>query len=158
MSAQLSLEHELRTWKAFLVTHAALTRFLDADMQRAHALTLSDYEVLLQLANSDNHRLRMSTLADRVLLTRSGMTRLVRGLEEAGYVRRAACAGDARVSYAELTAAGLEKFVRARETHLEGVHRLFTSRFSASELETLAALLERLPQSPSSCRCSSGSV
>ena len=153
MSAQLLTDIELQAWKTFLVTHASLSRFLDADLQRAHQLTLSDYEVLLQLGLHEDRRLRMSDLADRVLLTRSGMTRLVGGLERAGYVKRVNCAGDARVSYAELTEDGMQKFEEARTTHVEGVRRLFSSRFSPEELATLGELLKRLPQSPGSCQC-----
>ena len=94
-----------RAWRAFLGAHAALTRRLDADLAARHGLTLSDYDVLLQLAWAGG-RLRPSELADRVLLTRAGVTRLLAGLEEAGHIRRERCEDDRRVSYAVLTPAG----------------------------------------------------
>lgn len=138
-------EAELAAWRSFLRSHASIVRSLDADLVAEHSLTLNDYEVLLYLAQAPGGRLRMSDLAQRVLLTRSGVTRLVDGLERAGFVRRAACPGDARVSYAELTEDGRSALRCAAETHVRGVRELFGERFSAAELTALAELLGRLP-------------
>jgi DNA-binding MarR family transcriptional regulator len=135
----------LVAWVGFLRSHAALTRALNSDLVNTHGLTINDYEVLLHLARADDHRLRRVDLADRLVLTASGITRLLDGLERAGYVCKAQCASDARVTYAVITDSGFEKLKEASETHLEGVRELFESRYSEAELATLAELLGRLP-------------
>ena len=140
---------EITTWVALLRVHATTTRRFNAQLVAEHGLTLNDYEVLLHLARADDRRLRRVDLAERVLLTPSGITRLLEGLERAGYVERAACASDARVTYAQLTDAGLEKLHEASETHVAGINDLFRGRFSKEELEALGGLLERLPQDAS---------
>jgi DNA-binding MarR family transcriptional regulator len=124
-------------------THAALTRRLSGDLLEHHDLTLNDYEVLLHLAVAPDRRMRRVDLAARIVLTPSGITRLLAGLERAGYVDRAACDSDARVVYAVLTDAGMEKLREARPTHLEGIRAAFAERFSENELSVLAGLLGR---------------
>jgi DNA-binding MarR family transcriptional regulator len=99
--------------------------------------------------------MRRVDLAERVVLTASGITRLLEGLERAGYVRKESCASDARVSYAAITDEGSEKLHAAAETHLQGVDDLFLSRYSGSELTTLAELLGRLPVTGADCRAES---
>ncbi len=146
LSTQVSpRQARLETWVRFLRAHAAITRQLNADLIASHELTLSDYEVLLHLADAPERALRRIDLADRVLLTPSGITRLLNGLECAGFVERGDCASDGRVVYARLTEAGLEKLREASATHLAGVGALFTERFSTEELEQLGWLLARLP-------------
>jgi len=135
----------LESWVSFLRAHAAITRQLNADLLNAHGLTLSDYEVLLRLSSAEHKMMRRVDLAQSVLLTASGITRLLDGLEQAGYVEKAACESDARVSYAKLTSAGGRKLSEAGETHLAGIEELFTGRYSDDELERLAELLSRLP-------------
>lgn len=147
-------ETELEAWRAFLHGHAAITRALDAELVASHRVTLSDYEVLLYLAQAPERRLRMSELAERVLLTRSGVTRLVDGLERAGLVRRADCPEDRRVSYTQLTDAGYANLREAGRTHLAGVRALFVEQFSDEELEELASLLTRLPGARAGDACS----
>jgi DNA-binding MarR family transcriptional regulator len=137
---------EITTWVALLRVHATTTRRFNTQLVAEHGLTLNDYEVLLHLARADERRLRRVDLAQRVLLTPSGITRLLEGLERAGYVERASCASDARVTYAQLTDAGLEKIREASETHVAGINELFRGRFSKQELQVLGGLLERLPQ------------
>ena len=137
--------NRLESWVSFLRAHAAITRQLHADLLNAHGLTLSDYEVLLRLANAEHGMMRRVDLAESVLLTASGITRLLDGLERAGFVEKASCESDARVSYAKLTAAGRRKLSEAAETHLAGIEELFTGRYSDGELERLADLLSRLP-------------
>ena len=141
----------LASWVAFLRAHSAITRRLNIDLQHGHGLTLNDYEVLLRLAAAEGGMMRRVDLAGSVLLTASGITRLLDGLERAGFVEKAACESDARVSYAKLTPAGRSKLDEARVTHLAGIDELFTGRFTAEELESLAELLARLPQTGSSC-------
>jgi DNA-binding MarR family transcriptional regulator len=145
MNAVATLPRQLEAWIGFLRSHAAITRQLNVDLLNEHGLTLSDYEVMLHLARAENGVMRRVDLAERVLLTASGITRLLDGLERAGYVEKATCQSDARVSYAKLTAAGHAKLEEASVTHLAGVEELFTGRYSEAELRKLAALLSRLP-------------
>ena len=141
----LPRERQLEAWVRFLRAHAALTRQLSADLVAGHGLTINDYEVLLHLERAPEQRLRRVDLAARVVLTASGITRLLEGLEDAGLVERAACETDRRVVYAQLTEAGEQKLRDASGTHLAGIHELFTSRFSEDDLAALSALLDRLP-------------
>jgi DNA-binding MarR family transcriptional regulator len=143
--------NRLEAWVSFLRAHAAITRELNADLLDAHGLTLSDYEVLLHLAKAEHQMMRRVDLAESVLLTASGITRLLDGLERGGFVEKAACSSDARVSYAKLTEAGRQKLDDAAVTHLAGIEELFTSRFGGAELETLAELLTRLPLTAHDC-------
>lgn len=144
---------QLESWVSFLRSHAAITRELSAQLQREHGLTLSDYEVLLHLSHAEDGMLRRVDLAERVLLTASGITRLLEGLERAGFVCKRTCDSDARVSYAKLTDSGAEKLRVAAVTHLRGIDELFTGRYSGSELATLAELLARLPVTGSTTSC-----
>jgi DNA-binding MarR family transcriptional regulator len=129
---------------ALLRAHMSATKQLNAQLVADHGLTLSDYGVLLQLAWAPDRRLRRVDLADRILLTASGVTRLLDGLERSGFVERAACDTDRRVVYAVLTENGLAKLREAAATHLPQIEALFGSRFQEEELETLVALLGKL--------------
>lgn len=135
---------ELGAWRGFLRTHALLFQELDAELSAAHALPLRSYEVLLFLNDSPAGEMRMAELAETVLLSRSGLTRLVDRLERDGLVRREACPGDARGLNAVITPAGRRRFAAARRTHLEGVRRLFLDRLSEDEQRQLAELWDRL--------------
>ena len=142
----------LESWVSFLRAHAAITRELSAQLQREHGLTLNDYEVLLHLSHADGAMMRRVDLAGSILLTASGITRLLEGLERAGFVGKETCSSDARVSYAKLTEPGAQKLREAAVTHLRGIDELFTSRYSGSELATLAELLSRLPTTGEACK------
>jgi DNA-binding MarR family transcriptional regulator len=144
---------EVQAWAQLLRAHSALTRRFSAELLTMHGLTLSGYEVLLHLAHAPDQRLRRVDLAERVLLTPSGITRLLDGLERAGYVRRAASNEDARVSYAVLTGEGYEKLRSAAPTHVGGIRELFGEHFSSDELETLRELLARVPADPAGAAC-----
>ena len=126
--------------------HASATRELSAQLEADHGLTINDYEALLHLARADGGRLRRVDLAEQLLLTASGVTRLLEGLERAGLVERASCASDRRVTYAVLTAEGRTRLQEASESHIAGVHAFFEERFTSEELQQLASLLERLPE------------
>ncbi|MFL5928452.1 MAG: MarR family winged helix-turn-helix transcriptional regulator [Gaiellaceae bacterium] len=145
MTEIISAPPKLAPWIAFLRSHAAITRELSAQLQREHGLTLNDYEVLLHLSRAEGGMMRRVDLAESVLLTASGITRLLDGLEQSGLVCKETCKSDARVSYAKLTDAGAEKLRVAGVTHLRGVDDLFLGRYSGSELAMLAELLSRLP-------------
>jgi DNA-binding MarR family transcriptional regulator len=135
----------LDAWRSFLQSHAAILRQLDAELVSAHAMTTRDYQVLLYLAQAPDHRLPMSALATSTMLTRSGITRLVDGLVEAGWIERVACPNDARVSYARLTDVGYRKLQDAGCTHVASIQRLFLEHFTPEEIDQLATLLSRLP-------------
>jgi DNA-binding MarR family transcriptional regulator len=143
-TAVLLDKEELQAWRGMLRAHAELTKQLDAELTREHDLPLSSYEVLLYLADSEDGRLRMSELADAVLLSRSGLTRLVDRLEREGLLERRRCTEDARGFFAEITPKGRELFDAARHTHLEGVRELFLQRFTREELRTLGRLWRKL--------------
>jgi DNA-binding MarR family transcriptional regulator len=135
---------ELGAWRGFLRVHSQLSKALDAELIREHDLPLTQYEVLLFLHDAPEGRLRMSELADGVLLSRSGLTRLVDRMERDGLLRREPCEEDARGYFAVITDAGRERFGRARATHLDGVRERFLAHFSREELGTLAELWERV--------------
>ena len=135
---------ELGAWRGLLRAHAEITRELDADLTSEHGLSLSSYEVLLYLADAPEGRLRMSELAESVLLSRSGLTRLVDRLAREGLIERVRCDADARGWFAQVTPAGRELFASARSTHLDGVRARFLERYSRAELRQLAAFWERL--------------
>jgi DNA-binding MarR family transcriptional regulator len=144
---------QVRVFAALLRAHAAATRELNTQLSADHGLTLNDYEVLLRLARSDDRRMRRVDLSDQVLLTPSGITRLLDGLERAGLVARGACDGDRRVVYAVLTDAGLQKLRDASASHVAQIDALFSERFDEEELEGLAALLGRLGEPDASDVC-----
>lgn len=131
-------------WVRLLAAQNQLTRPMDQHLRVRHDLTINDYEVLLKLSQAPGGRLTRSELAHSVHLTHGGITRLLAGLERAGLVESAGCRTDRRVVYAELTARGRERFREAVATHVEDIKTMFSARFSAAELETLAALLGRL--------------
>jgi DNA-binding MarR family transcriptional regulator len=141
---QLLSPQELAAWRGLLRVHAGLTKALDAELLREHELPLSSYEVLLFLADSPRGRLRMSELAEGVLLSRSGLTRLVDRMERDGLLRRERCEEDQRGYFAEITDKGRELFARARKTHLDGVRERFLDRLSDGEQRTLAVLWEKV--------------
>jgi DNA-binding MarR family transcriptional regulator len=135
---------ELRAWRGLLRIHDQLSKALDAQLDAAHGLQLTSYEVLMYLSDAEGGRMRMNDLAASVLLSRSGLTRLVDRLEREGYLERCSCAHDARGAFAVLTPAGREKLEAARETHLAGVRELFLSHFTPEELDVLGAAWERV--------------
>ena len=151
MSTATTVQPQLDSWVRFLRAHAAITRELSAQLQHEHDLTLNDYEVLLHLKHADGGRMRRVDLAEQIVLTASGITRLLEGLERSGFVCKETCASDARVVYAKITDDGLEKLRAAGVTHLRGVDELVLGRYSGSELATLAELLSRLPATGSDC-------
>jgi DNA-binding MarR family transcriptional regulator len=135
---------ELGAWRGMLRVHTALLRALDTELDAAHGLPLTSYDVLIYLQHAPQKRLRMAELADSVLLSRSGVTRLVDRLEREGLLVRDACDDDGRGLYAVLTRKGEELLERARPTHLAGVRERFLRHFSEDELEQMAAYWERV--------------
>ena len=128
-----------------LRAHAATTRQLSAELVNDHGLTINDYEALLRLARADDQKLKRVELAESLILTASGVTRLLDGLERSGYVEKGSCDSDARVTYAVLTDAGRAKLAEASKSHIASIRALFEERLDSRELATLAELLGRLP-------------
>ena len=143
----------VQAFVALVRAHAATTRRLSTQLTADHALTINDYEVLLLLARSDDRRMRRVDLAKQVLLTPSGITRLLDGLERAGYVERGGCESDRRVVYAVLTDAGLQKLREASASHVAQIEAFFFARFDAADLASVAGLLERLGEPESDVAC-----
>jgi DNA-binding MarR family transcriptional regulator len=143
----------LEAWRSYLQSHASIVRALDAELDAEHGMTTRDYEVLLYLAQAADQRLAMSALAESTMLTRSGITRLVDGLVDAGLIERVACPNDARISYAQLTESGYQKLREAGASHVASINRLFLEHFNPGEIDQLASLLSRLPGASPGGRC-----
>jgi DNA-binding MarR family transcriptional regulator len=129
---------------ALLRAHASATRGLSAELLQEHGLTINDYECLLKLSRAEDGQLRRVDLARALLLTPSGITRLLDGLERAGWVERRNCKSDARVTYAALTPAGRQTLKEASRSHVASIRELFGTRYNDDELVALAELLQRL--------------
>jgi DNA-binding MarR family transcriptional regulator len=134
----------VRAFVALVRAYSSATRTLSSQLTADHGLTISDYEVLLRLARAPDRKLRRVDLAEQVLLTASGITRLLDGLEQSGLVERGSCATDRRVVYAVLTDAGLAKVREASKSHVAQVDQLFTEYFGEEELEAVGDLLSRI--------------
>lgn len=137
-------ERQLASWRAFLRAHATVVDRLDHELQREHQLPLTWYEVLLHLAAAPGRRLRLSELASVLLLSRSGITRLVDRLVDTGLVERQACPTDRRGAFAAITAEGRSRLRRAAPTHLRGVQEHFIARLDEHELEAIRSGLEKV--------------
>lgn len=135
---------QMEVWRTFLRAHASLVRRLEADLLDKHNLPLAWYDVLARLVEADEHRLRMSELAERVMLSPSGLTRLIDRLEKDGLVGREHAEGDGRGLYAVLTGKGYDRLREASGTHLRGIHEYVFSKYSADELAEVGRLLQRL--------------
>jgi DNA-binding MarR family transcriptional regulator len=138
-----------------LRAYSALTRELSAQLVAEHQLTISEYEVLLRLARAPERSMRRVDLAAEVLLSPSGITRLLDRLEAAGLVEKASCASDARVTYAVLSEAGLARLREVSPSHVAAVERLVGERLDEAELATLVELLGRLPGGGGDADCAS---
>lgn len=139
--------HELAAWRGMLEANARVTQQLDAQMHAEHGLSVSAYEVLMFLADAPENRMRMSEIADQVLLSRSGCTRLVDRLVRLGFVTRSADASDGRGLWAQLTPAGVEQALDARATHLEGVRRFFLEHLTPTDQIALGDIWARFCES-----------
>jgi DNA-binding MarR family transcriptional regulator len=128
-----------------LRAHSAVTRSLSARLSADHGLTINAYEALLLLARAEGERMRRVDLADQLLLTASGVTRLLDGLERDGLVGRDQCEADRRVTYAVLTPEGRDKLRAASRSHTRQIRELLGGSCTDDELRELSALLDRLP-------------
>src|SRR5262245_62087508 len=143
---------QLAPWRAFLRAHARVARRLDEDLRNGHGLSLQEYETLLHLAEAPDRRLRMGRLADSLLLSKSGVTRLVDRLVDDGLVQRCSCSSDARGADAQLTPTGLDRLRAAAPTHLAGIREHFLAAIQNGDL----AVVERAMDSISDRLCGAG--
>jgi DNA-binding MarR family transcriptional regulator len=131
-------------WRTFLRAHAHAIRELERELPAETGTPLGWYDVLLQLAEAPQRRLRMAELADRVLLSRSGLTRLIDRLQAEGLVRREPSPDDARGTFTVLTAEGMARLRAAAPVHLAGIRKHWLAHFSDAELRELGVLLGRV--------------
>jgi DNA-binding MarR family transcriptional regulator len=129
---------ELAAWRGFLRTHARLLRHLDRRLTEEQGLPTSSYEVLLRLAEAPQGMMRMKDIADSLLLSRSGLSRVVDELERKGYVARQACPSDARGTEAVITRSGRGAFRKAQNSHLRSVRAEFLGKLNEKQLRQLA--------------------
>lgn len=139
---------EMAAWGGLLGMHARLFKEIEADLAASAGISHAEFEVLLRLSWAEGRRLRLQELAERSILTRSGMSRVVERLEKAGLVTREAAREDGRGAYAVLTRQGLGEFRKALRSHVALVRRLFLKRFSARELEQMSEFWGRTWESP----------
>lgn len=137
-------EKNLVAWRAFLEAHAFVVSKLADELEAERNLPLGWYDVLVQLSEAENNKLRMTELADRVLLSKSGLTRLVDRMCGAGLVERLADTDDRRGRWVEMTKAGHARLVDAAPVHMRGVHQYFADYLSESEAEVVGAALRRI--------------
>jgi DNA-binding MarR family transcriptional regulator len=137
-------ELQFRAWRAFLYAYSAVVRRLDQELASAHDLSLNQFEVLAWLRQAGEEGLRMSDLASRVILSRSGVTRAVDQLERRGLVERCVFEGDKRGSLATLTTEGKAFLRTATRLHLNGVREHFLNHVSRTELRQLMTILETI--------------
>jgi len=135
---------EMHAWRSLLRAHARLIGRLDAELQAAQGMSVTDYGVLVNLSEAEDGRMRMSELADRLLLSPSGLTRRLDGLVSAGLVERHRCPTDRRGAYAVLTPAGRGRLESAAPDHVDQVRRHFVDRLSRRQLAALADALDKL--------------
>lgn len=135
---------KLAAWRAFLTAHARVVDVLSRELRDREGLPLTWYDVLVQLSEADGHRLRMQELADRVLLSKSGLTRLIDRMEREGYVERSPCEDDRRGTWATMTTAGFDRIRSTAPTHLGGVREHFADVIDDVEAAQLTAALERV--------------
>ncbi len=150
--AEVALDDpRLRAWRAFLFAQAAVLRELETDLLAEQHISLGEYDALVQLAIPDDRRLRMSELADRLVISRSGVTRLVDRLESQGLVARSQCTPDGRGAYAVLTQAGLERLRNAVPSHLRHVEKHFLSLIETHDLDAIERAMTTVARATGRC-------
>jgi len=135
---------QLKTWRAFITAHALVIDLIERELAEAGQLPLSSYDVLLALVEAPNRRLRMHELAQAVVLSRSGLTRLVDRLEQEGLLRRDRSGSDRRATYAVLTLKGFRAFRRAWPIYAQGILTHFLRHLTEQEGHILTEALEKV--------------
>lgn len=136
----------IEPWRTFLQAHARVTRRLDEELRAEHDLSLAEYDALLSIAEAPDRRIRMRQLADRVILSKSGVTRLIDRLVLDGLVQRDACLSDARGAEAVLTTAGLDRLRRASRTHLRGIDEHFIAVVDDADLTVIQRSMQAVAE------------
>ena len=149
MTAERLSEQYLKVWRAFLKAHATIVDRIDHDLAAAERLPLSSYDVLIELYEAPEHRLRMHELAQRVVLSRSGLTRLVDRLEAEGFLTRDRCKTDRRGAYAVITEQGIAALRRTWPIYARGISQYFAQWLTPDEAQVLGSALERIEQASS---------
>jgi len=144
----------VEAWIKLIRGQSAAVKAVNAQLVADHGLTVNDFECMLLLARAEERQMRRVDLAEQLILTASGITRLLDGLEQEGWVDRAACASDRRVTYAVLTDDGLVKLREASKSHVADLRAFFEARYTNEELEQLAELLGRLTTDAPELDCS----
>lgn len=127
----------LAPWRAFMLAHARVTRRLDEELRAEHDISFAEYDALLTIAEAPGRRIRMGQLAEEVLLSKSGVTRLIDRLVGDGLVERSACMADARGAEAVLTDIGLARLRAASRTHLRGISEHFLAVVDPGDVDTV---------------------
>jgi DNA-binding MarR family transcriptional regulator len=135
---------ERAAWLGFLRVYATVVRELDAELEHAHGLSLSSYDVLVQLSLAPGDELRMSELAEAVLLSRAGITRLVERLERDGLVERRSGDSDSRQVFAHVTERGLQRLATSAPTHFAGVRERFLAPLTRTQTREMAHAWQRI--------------
>ncbi|HVM65693.1 MAG TPA: MarR family transcriptional regulator [Acidimicrobiales bacterium] len=133
---------EMRAWRSLLSAHARLLAGLDDDLESSSGMSVADYAVLVHLSEAEGGHMRMSELADALLLSPSGLTRRLDGLVSSGLVERMKCPTDRRGAYAVLTDAGRHRLAKVAPDHVEQVRRRFVDRLDRDQLQALADTLD----------------
>jgi DNA-binding MarR family transcriptional regulator len=149
MTQERLSEQQLAVWRAFLKAHAIVVERIDHDLVATERLPLSSYDVLIELYEAPEHRLRMYELAERVVLSRSGLTRLVDRLEAEGFLTRDRCGTDRRGAYAVLTEQGMAALRRAWPVYARGISQYFAQWLTPEEAQVLRLALERIVEASS---------
>jgi DNA-binding MarR family transcriptional regulator len=151
-----SRDTRLASWRAFLLAHARVVRRLDEELRAEHDLTIGEYDALLTIAQAPERRIRMRQLADEVILSKSGVTRLIDRLVDDGLVERSACLADARGAEAVLTERGLARLRAASRTHLRGIDEHFLDVLDREDLTVIERSLSTVAQKAGAAAGSTG--
>ena len=140
-------------WSRLVRAHAAIARELDTRLNTEHDLTINEYEVLLLLSRAEERKMRRVDLATELVLSPSGITRMLDRLGAAGLVEKGHCSSDARVTYAVLTDAGLNRLKDAGHSHDAVIEQMVGEQLGHRELKRLTEILERLPGADGDAEC-----
>jgi len=134
---------EMKAWRSYIIASRHLLDALDSDLD-GHDLSMADYEVLAQLSDAPDRRMRMSELAEIAMLSKSRLSHRMKVMEKAGWVRREVCADDKRGSFAVMTEKGWRAIVNAAPDHVESVRSRFVDNLTAKDQEELAKIFDRV--------------
>lgn len=137
---------EMKAWRRYIIASRRLLEALDSDLE-GHDLSMADYEILAQLSDAPERKMRMSELAEIALLSRSRLSHRMKVMEKAGWVKREACPSDKRGYFAVMTAKGWKAIVAAAPDHVESVRARFVDHLSKADLEVIAAIFNRIEDS-----------